>query len=96
MPRHSSGIILATRSIEISPPTLTSQLATFSREPLILQSRWKLDGLAYNRAHELDQITVGRGRPVVVLDDPDECGHSDMLARLLELVLHLDKLPRKS
>ena len=52
--------------------------------------------LTYNRAHELDQITVGRGRPVVVLDGVDECGDGDMLARLLELVLHLDKLLRKS
>ena len=34
------------------------------------------------------------GRPVVVLDGLDECGDSDMLARLMELVLLLDTLPR--
>ena len=34
-----------------------------------------------------------RGRPVVVLDGLDECGDSEMLARLIELVLLLDGLP---
>ena len=49
-----------------------------------------MDGRASNRAHELDQSSVGaRARPVVVLDHLDECGDrdGDMLPRLLESML---------
>ena len=41
----------------------------------------------------ISQLSAG-ARPVVVLDDLDECGYDAMLARLLGSVLHLDKLPR--
>ena len=34
------------------------------------------------------------GFPVVVLDGLDECGDGEMLARLMKLVLLLDKLPQ--
>ncbi|KAF8311108.1 uncharacterized protein EI90DRAFT_1052858 [Cantharellus anzutake] len=38
-------------------------------------------------------LSLGKGRPVIVLDGLDECGNPDVLASLTRLVLLLDQLP---
>ena len=65
-----------------------------SRNVLRLPLEKQMDLLIIDPMSSIRQVfsSVG-GRPVVVLDGLDECGDSDMLVRLMKLVLLLDRLP---
>ena len=54
----------------------------------------QMDLLILEPVSSISQVfSLAGGRPVVVLDGLDECGDSEMLARLMKLVLLLDQLP---
>ena len=65
-----------------------------SRNVLRLPLEKQMDLLLLQPVSSISQVFLSaRGCPVVVLDGLDECGDSKMLARLMKLVLLLDKLP---
>ena len=86
---------LATFSRDYEALLVNCLLDRSSRNVLRLPLEKQMDLLLAQPASSISQVfSSAGGRPVIVLDGLDECGDGEMLARLMNLVLLLDRLPR--
>ena len=85
---------LATFSRDYEALLVNCLLDRSSRNVLRLPLETQMGLLILQPMSSVSQMfSLAEGRPVIVLDGLDECGGGEMLARLMELVLLLDKLP---
>ena len=85
---------LATFSRDYEALLVNRLLDRLSRNMLRLPLEKQMDLLIIEPMSSIRLVFSSmEGRPVVVLDGLDECGDDEMLARLMKLVLLLDRLP---
>ena len=86
---------LATFSRDYEALLVNRLLDRLSRNMFKFPLETQMDLLIIKPVSSIGQVfSSAEGRPVVVLDGLDECGDDEMLTRLMNLVLLLDKLPQ--